>query len=53
MKKALFTIQLHNSAIKDIYAELNLRELKRLINPKALVDHPEAVLRNRWQNILP
>jgi protein-tyrosine phosphatase len=42
-----------NSAIKDLYAELNWRELRRLINPKALVDHPEAVVRNRHQDVLP
>jgi protein-tyrosine phosphatase len=42
-----------NSAIKDIYTELNWREHRRLINPKALVDHPEAVLRNRYQDVLP
>ena len=48
-----FFLSPSSSDIKDIYAELNWRELKRLINPKALVDHPEAVLRNRRQDVLP
>jgi protein-tyrosine phosphatase len=48
-----FFLSLPSSAIKDIYAELNWRQLMLLINPKALVDHPEAVLRNRWQDVLP
>jgi protein-tyrosine phosphatase len=42
-----------NSAIKDIYTRLNWREHKRLINPKALVNNPEAVSRNRHQDVLP
>jgi protein-tyrosine phosphatase len=48
-----FFLSYPNSVIKDIYANLNWRELRRLINPKALVDHPEAVQRNRWQDVLP
>jgi hypothetical protein len=38
-----FFLSVPKSAIKDIYAELNWRELKRLINPKALIDHPDAI----------